>query len=87
MVVKFEMTEKLSLNWHRIGLYRHTLASIGQLAALGGDEKLTLAQIDTRLAPEAPKDWVRISSRLASGLGQDWLLIGVGLVQDWLRNV
>ena len=81
------MIEKLSLNRHRIGECWHTLAWIGQSAALGGDEKLTPAQIDTRLAPEAPKDWVRISSRLASGLGQDWLLIGVGLVQDWLRNV
>ena len=79
------MTEILSLNWHRIGLYRHTLASIGQLAALGGDEKLTPDWHG--LAPEALKDWVRMGSRLAFGLDQDWLLIGIGLVQDWLRNV
>ena len=79
------MIEKLSLNRHRIGECWHTLAWIGQSAALGGDEKLTPDWHG--LAPEAPKDWVRMGSRLAFGLDQDWLLIGIGLVQDCLRNV
>ena len=79
------MIEKLSLNRHRIGECWHTLAWIGQSAALGGDEKLTPGWHG--LAPEALKDWVRMGSRLAFGLDQDWLLIGIGLVQDWLRNV
>ena len=79
------MIEKLSLNRHRIGECWHTLAWIGQSAALGGDEKLTPDWHG--LAPEALKDWVQMGSRLAFGLDQDWLLIGIGLVQDWLRNV
>ena len=81
------MIEKLSLNRHRIGECWHTLAWIGQSAALGGDEKLTPDWHG--LAPEALKDWVRMGFQIGfwvgPGLAFDWHRIGSGLAKECLR--